>query len=172
MEFLKQIAERAKETERARIYEGIDATIEQSFEAFVQLIVEAEQGIDRDLAEAAAICMVKDKEDQVKNKKEGKKKKTSIKEAMDAEWQADVALLESLSADTIEKLYDAVTLMIEQCTQVALTDTKLVGETEVDRQFVAEAACVDSMAKIANKKKDALKAKKKADKAEEKQVIS
>ena len=176
MEFLKQIAEQADQLEQTRLYEGVEQTLAETFDAVVALILESKDITEQELAEAACTAMMKDKkeeeeeaavmpagdeeeEDKVcpKCKKMPcvcKKMGKSLKETMDTAYQAEVDLLAQLSEDTLRAVYAKITESFEDCVcKVMAKDKNLKKEGKNDtRRKAAEAICAKSYREMLGKK--------------------
>lgn len=174
MEFLKQIAEQADKIEHARLYEGVEQTLEEAFDAVVALILESEGSKDQELAEKACTVLMKDKQDEEKAKgeeeeeepleqpgdedeeaaKKAKKKKgPSLKEAMDSTYQGEVDLLASLKTETIEAAYAKITESFDSCVDKILkNDKNLKKDGKATRKEAAEAIAATAYRKMLAKK--------------------
>lgn len=178
MEFLKQIAEQAQQIEQTRLYEGVEQTLAETFDAIVALILESKDVAEQELAEKACTTLMKDKKEEeeeatvepagdeeeeqkvcpkcgkepCKCKKMAKGK--SLKEALDPVYQAEVDLLAQLSEDTLRAVYTAVTESFEKCVdEVMAKDKDLKKEGKNDtRRKAASAICAKQCDKMLDKK--------------------
>lgn len=173
MEFLKQIAEQAAQLEQTRLYEGVEQTLAETFDAVVALILESKDITDATLAEKACSVMMKDKKEEEEEAtvmpagdeeeeevcpKCGKevcickkmKKGKSLKETMDPAYQAEVDLLAQLSEDTLVAAYAKINESFDSVVNKIMKDDKnLKKEGKNDtRRKAAEAIA----ATIARKK--------------------
>jgi hypothetical protein len=176
MEFLKQIAEQADQIERTRLYEGVEQTLAETFDAVVAMILESKDITEQELAEAACTAMMKDKKEEEEaavepagdeEEEEGmcpkckckvckcKKMGKSLKEALDATYQAEVDLLAQLSEDTLRACYAKIAESFDSVVnQIMKNDKHLKKEGKNNtRRKAAEAIA----ATIARKKGKAAK---------------
>lgn len=180
MEFLKQIAEQAAQLEDARLYEGVEQTLAETFDAVVAMILESKDITEKALAEKACTAMMKDKKEEeeeaavmpagdeeeeevcpkcgmkvcvCKKGKKGKKSK-SLKEALDPTYQAEVDLIAQLSEDTLLAVYTKITESFDSCVdEVMKKDKNLKKEGKNDtRRKAAEAICAKSYREMLGKK--------------------
>lgn len=169
MEFLKQIAEQAEQIEQTRLYEGVEQELNETFDTLVCFVLESEGSEDKELAEAACTCMMKDKKDEVEQEEEEveseeevkvkKVKKNTLKEAFDEELRAELELLESLKEITVTGLYSLLSEDFDKCVDRILKSDRKLRMTSKDgktkyksRRRAAEAACAASMAAVFSKR--------------------
>lgn len=164
MDFIKDVIGAAADVESTKLYASIDESFEAKFDQVVALVQEQNEDLDESAAVSVAETMGRDKFEQVMSldeEDEGEKfaKRSSLVEAVDEAFQADVQLLESVSDLSIVAVYDLVTESFEQAVERILKSDRKLRMTSKDgktkyktRRRAAEAAAAASMAAVFGKK--------------------
>lgn len=162
MDLLKQIIAQAADVEQAKLYESIDQSFDALFDKCEAFAKEQNDQIDESVAAEVAAVMGKDVADQV----DREDAPLSLKESLDAEFLADVAVLESVSDLTIVGMYDQINEDFEAAVQRILKSDRKLRMTSKDgktkyktRRRAAEAAAAASMAAVFGKRGVSAKAK-------------
>jgi hypothetical protein len=166
MDFLKSILETASELDQKKLYEAIEADITAAFGKCVELAKSQNEHLDEEVADDVVSTMGMDKLDEV-SRQDDEGINLNLGESVDAAFQSDVDLLESVSDATIVGIYDIMTETFEQAVQrIEKSDRKLRmtskdGKTKYKtRRRAAEACAAASMAAVFGKKGVSAKAKR------------
>lgn len=166
MDFLKSILETASELDQKKLYESIEADLDEAFGKCVELAKAQDEQLDEEVATDVVSTMGLDKLDEVSRQDE-EGIHLNLDESLDAEFQSDVQLLESVADTTIVGIYDIVTESFEQAVERIMKSDRKLRMTSKDgktkyktRRRAAEAAAAASMAAVFGKRGVSAKAKR------------
>ena len=172
MDLMQQILATAQDLQNDHINAINETVLDTAFNQCVLFVMEADKSADKDRAIQVCSCIGRDREDMVNRTVAAEDEDADapatnqkLKEAMDVEFQADVALLESVNEVSLVGAHDLIQEAFDQCVERILKSGRKLrmvskdGKTRYkNRKRAAEACCAATMAAVFSKKAVANKA--------------